>query len=62
MANDQVLTAEQVIDRTSKYLNDADVEFIKKAYEYAQTCSSQSISEIGRAIYYPSDSSSRHSC
>ncbi len=36
MANDQVLTAEQVIDRTSKYLNDVDVEFIKKAYEYAK--------------------------
>ncbi len=35
MANDQVLTAEQVIDRTRSYLNDEDVEFVKKAYEFA---------------------------
>ncbi len=36
MANDQVLTAEQVIDRTRKYLNDEHVEFVKKAYEFAR--------------------------
>ncbi len=30
MANDQVLTAEQVIDRTKAYLDDEDVEFIQK--------------------------------
>ncbi|MBB6445911.1 RelA/SpoT family protein [Bacillus benzoevorans] len=35
MANDQVLTAEQVIDRTRAYLKDEDVEFVKKAYEFA---------------------------
>ena len=36
MANDQVLTAEQVIEDTSTYLNDEDVDFIKKAYEFAK--------------------------
>nr|WP_295969646.1 bifunctional (p)ppGpp synthetase/guanosine-3',5'-bis(diphosphate) 3'-pyrophosphohydrolase [uncultured Bacillus sp.] len=35
MANDQVLTAEQVIDRTSAYLDEEDVQFVKKAYEFA---------------------------
>ena len=36
MANDQVLTAEQVIDRTKAYLEDEDVVFIQKAYEFAK--------------------------
>lgn len=36
MANDQVLTAEQVIDRTREYLNDEHVQFVQKAYEYAK--------------------------
>ncbi|MFB6468023.1 RelA/SpoT family protein [Cytobacillus sp. Hz8] len=36
MANDQVLTAEQVIDRTKQYLNDENVELVKKAYEFAK--------------------------
>ena len=36
MANDQVLTADQVIDKTRKYLNDEHVELVKKAYEYAK--------------------------
>lgn len=35
MANDQVLTAEQVIDRTKAYLNDEHVAIVRKAYEYA---------------------------
>ncbi len=35
MAIDQVLTAEQVIERTSQYLNEEHVNMIKKAYEYA---------------------------
>jgi len=35
MANDQVLTAEQVIDRTRAYLSDEDTEFVKRAYEFA---------------------------
>jgi GTP diphosphokinase / guanosine-3',5'-bis(diphosphate) 3'-diphosphatase len=36
MANDQVLTAEQVIERTRTYLDDEDVEIIQKAYEFAK--------------------------
>ncbi len=36
MANDQVLTAEQVIDKTRAYLNDENVELVKKAYEFAK--------------------------
>lgn len=36
MANDQVLSAEQVIDRTKAYLNDEHVEMVKKAYEFAR--------------------------
>jgi GTP pyrophosphokinase len=36
MANDQVLTAEQVIDRTKEYLNSEHVEAVRKAYEFAK--------------------------
>lgn len=36
MANDQVLTAEQVIDRTSKYLNEEHISLVRKAYEFAE--------------------------
>ncbi|MFJ5758143.1 RelA/SpoT family protein [Neobacillus sp. NPDC093182] len=36
MANDQVLTAEQVIDKTRIYLNEEHCEFVKRAYEFAK--------------------------
>lgn len=36
MANEQVLTAEQVIDITKGYLNDEHVKTVQKAYEYAR--------------------------
>lgn len=36
MANDEVLTAEQVIQMTSKYLNDEHVEMVSKAYDFAK--------------------------
>jgi GTP diphosphokinase / guanosine-3',5'-bis(diphosphate) 3'-diphosphatase len=36
MANDQVLTAEQVIDKTRVYLNEEHCEFVKRAYEFAK--------------------------
>jgi guanosine-3',5'-bis(diphosphate) 3'-pyrophosphohydrolase len=36
MANDQVLTADQVIDKTKAYLNDENVELVKKAYEFSK--------------------------
>ncbi|CAM3819699.1 RelA/SpoT family protein [Mesobacillus zeae] len=35
MANDQVMTAEQVIELTKTYLNDENVELVKKAYDFA---------------------------
>jgi GTP pyrophosphokinase len=36
MANDQVLSAEQVIDRTKAYLNVDHVELVQRAYEFAK--------------------------
>ncbi|MFL6557498.1 MAG: HD domain-containing protein, partial [Bacillus sp. (in: firmicutes)] len=36
MANDLVLTADQVIDKTRIYLNEEHVELVKKAYEFAK--------------------------
>ncbi|MBP0723826.1 bifunctional (p)ppGpp synthetase/guanosine-3',5'-bis(diphosphate) 3'-pyrophosphohydrolase [Bacillus sp. RG28] len=36
MANEQVLTAEQVFEQASHYLKQEDVAFIKRAYEYAR--------------------------
>ncbi|SEM31922.1 GTP pyrophosphokinase [Mesobacillus persicus] len=36
MANDEVLTAEQVIQMTSEYLNDEHVEMVRKAYDFAK--------------------------
>ncbi|QOQ53944.1 GTP diphosphokinase [Bacillus amyloliquefaciens] len=36
MANEQVLTAEQVIDKARTYLPEEQIEFVEKAYLYAQ--------------------------
>ena len=36
MANDQILTAEQVIEKASQYLQPEEAEFIYKAYKYAE--------------------------
>src|SRR3954452_24220172 len=36
MANDLVLTADQVIDKTRIYLNEEHVELVQKAYEFAK--------------------------
>ncbi|MBM4762402.1 bifunctional (p)ppGpp synthetase/guanosine-3',5'-bis(diphosphate) 3'-pyrophosphohydrolase [Bacillus sp. B15-48] len=36
MAKDEVLTAEQVIQMTSEYLNDENVELVRKAYIFAE--------------------------
>jgi GTP diphosphokinase / guanosine-3',5'-bis(diphosphate) 3'-diphosphatase len=36
MANDQVLTADQVIDKAKAYLNEEHVELVAKAYEFAK--------------------------
>ncbi|MEW9107905.1 MAG: bifunctional (p)ppGpp synthetase/guanosine-3',5'-bis(diphosphate) 3'-pyrophosphohydrolase [Cytobacillus gottheilii] len=36
MAHDQVLTAEQVIDRVKQYLNEEQTLFVKEAYDFAK--------------------------
>ncbi|HZG60645.1 MAG TPA: bifunctional (p)ppGpp synthetase/guanosine-3',5'-bis(diphosphate) 3'-pyrophosphohydrolase [Anoxybacillus sp.] len=36
MANEQVLTAEQVIENASHYLSAKDIEFVQRAYEFAK--------------------------
>lgn len=36
VAKDRILTAEEVINKTSKYLNKEHVSFVRKAYEYAK--------------------------
>lgn len=36
MANEQVYTAEQVFDKARKYMNEKDIEFLMKAYEFAK--------------------------
>ncbi|MDF0726805.1 bifunctional (p)ppGpp synthetase/guanosine-3',5'-bis(diphosphate) 3'-pyrophosphohydrolase [Cytobacillus sp. S13-E01] len=36
MANEQVLTAEQVIEKAKRYLIDKDIEFIQEAYNFAK--------------------------
>jgi GTP diphosphokinase / guanosine-3',5'-bis(diphosphate) 3'-diphosphatase len=36
MANDQVLTADQVIERTKEYLNEEHAGVVRKAYEFAK--------------------------
>ncbi len=36
MANEQVLTPEQVIEKAKKYLNNNDLEFIERAYKFAE--------------------------
>ncbi|OCA91223.1 (p)ppGpp synthetase [Bacillus sp. FJAT-27225] len=47
MANDQVLTAEQVIDMTRAYLNDEHVQLVQKAYEYAEMAHREQIRKSG---------------
>jgi GTP diphosphokinase / guanosine-3',5'-bis(diphosphate) 3'-diphosphatase len=47
MANDNVLTVEQVIDITRKYLNDENVEMVEKAYEFAQNAHREQFRKSG---------------
>ncbi|MDX8341965.1 bifunctional (p)ppGpp synthetase/guanosine-3',5'-bis(diphosphate) 3'-pyrophosphohydrolase [Rossellomorea sp. YZS02] len=47
MAKDQVLTPEQVIDKTRAYLNDEHVEMVQKAYEYARDAHSEQYRKSG---------------
>jgi GTP diphosphokinase / guanosine-3',5'-bis(diphosphate) 3'-diphosphatase len=47
MANDNVLTSEQVIDITRKYLNEEHVEMVQKAYEFAQNAHREQFRKSG---------------
>jgi GTP diphosphokinase / guanosine-3',5'-bis(diphosphate) 3'-diphosphatase len=47
MANDNVLTSEQVIDITRKYLNDENVDMVIKAYEFAQNAHREQFRKSG---------------
>lgn len=47
MANDNVLTAEQVIDITRKYLNEEHVFMVQKAYEFAQNAHREQFRKSG---------------
>ncbi|KUP05830.1 (p)ppGpp synthetase [Bacillus coahuilensis p1.1.43] len=47
MAKDQVLTSDQVIERTKKYLEEDDVALVQKAYEYADKAHKEQIRKSG---------------
>ncbi|RLQ98094.1 RelA/SpoT family protein [Falsibacillus albus] len=47
MAKDQVLTAEQVIERTTEYLNKENVDMVKKAYEFAASAHKEQYRKSG---------------
>ncbi|MFS0822572.1 RelA/SpoT family protein [Bacillus sp. 1P02SD] len=47
MANEQVLTPEQVIEKAKVYLNDNDIEFIKHAYKFAEEAHKEQFRKSG---------------
>ncbi|MFY4774794.1 RelA/SpoT family protein [Metabacillus sp. RGM 3146] len=47
MANEQVLTAEQVIEKAKSYLSDDHLAFIKKAYEFAEDAHKEQFRKSG---------------
>ncbi|MEW5207864.1 GTP diphosphokinase, partial [Bacillus cereus] len=47
MANEQVLTAEQVLEKASQYLADEDIELVARAYEYARDAHSEQYRKSG---------------
>ncbi|MCA0969971.1 bifunctional (p)ppGpp synthetase/guanosine-3',5'-bis(diphosphate) 3'-pyrophosphohydrolase [Halobacillus litoralis] len=47
MAKDTVLTAEEVIEQASRYLNESDLEFIRRAYQFAENAHSQQFRKSG---------------
>lgn len=47
MAKDQILSAEEVIDKTSEYLNEEHVSFVKKAFEYARDAHKEQFRKSG---------------
>ncbi|WP_335869244.1 RelA/SpoT family protein [Bacillus sp. 2205SS5-2] len=51
MAKDQVLTAEQVIDRTKQYLRDEDVALVQKACEFAHNAHKEQYRKSGEPYF-----------
>ena len=47
MANEQIYTAEQVFDRARNYMNDNDVVFLEKAYEFAKEAHKEQFRKSG---------------
>ena len=47
MAKDTVLTAEEVIEQASQYLNESDLTFIRRAYEFAEQAHSNQFRKSG---------------
>ncbi|MBH0229982.1 RelA/SpoT family protein [Halobacillus yeomjeoni] len=47
MAKDTVLTAEEVIEQASKYLSGSDLEFIRRAYQFAEKAHSEQYRKSG---------------
>lgn len=47
MANEQVLTAEQVLEKASQYLANEDIELVARAYEYARDAHSEQYRKSG---------------
>ncbi|MYL47850.1 RelA/SpoT family protein [Halobacillus litoralis] len=47
MAKDTVLTAEEVIEQASQYLNESDLAFIRRAYEFAEKAHSNQFRKSG---------------
>ncbi|MCA1031875.1 bifunctional (p)ppGpp synthetase/guanosine-3',5'-bis(diphosphate) 3'-pyrophosphohydrolase [Bacillus timonensis] len=47
MANEQVLTAEQVIDNAKRYLSGNDIKFIEEAYNYAENAHREQFRKSG---------------
>ncbi|MGE8206123.1 RelA/SpoT family protein [Heyndrickxia sp. NPDC080065] len=47
MAKDQILSAEQVIERTTEYLNEEHVALVRKAYEFAENAHKEQYRKSG---------------
>ncbi|MEK4398447.1 RelA/SpoT family protein [Bacillus sp. FSL K6-2860] len=47
MANEQVLTAQQVIDKAREYLSAEHIQFIERAYEYAENAHNEQYRKSG---------------
>lgn len=52
MANDQILTAEQVVERASLYLQPEEAEFIHRAFKYAEYSHREQFRKSGSRISF----------